>query len=133
MTSVEYLEKEYNENKGFLGSSNFEQAKEMHKVEQEKLVDDALINYHIVDTNKTITEISDESWEGCDGCTEQDEVMYKNGYAKGYNAAIAELPKEISDEEIEIAAANLANPNADKTDNWIEGAKWYREQLKKRQ
>jgi hypothetical protein len=133
MTSVEYLEKEYNENKGFLGSSNFEQAKEMHKVEQEKLVDDALINYHIVDTNKTITEISDESWEGCDGCTEQDEVMYKNGYAKGYNAAIAELPKEISDEEIEIAAANLANPNADKTDNWIEGSKWYREQLKQRQ
>ena len=33
MTSIEYLEKEYNENKGFLGSSNFEQAKEMHKQE----------------------------------------------------------------------------------------------------
>jgi hypothetical protein len=41
--------------------------------------------------------------------------------------------QEISDEEIEIAAANLANPNADKTDNWIEGAKWYREQLKQKQ
>jgi aspartate carbamoyltransferase regulatory subunit len=63
MTSIEYLEKEYNENKGFLSSSNFEQAKEIHKVEQEKLVDDALINYHIVDTNKTITEISDEEIE----------------------------------------------------------------------
>jgi hypothetical protein len=25
MNSIEYLEKEYNENKGFLGSSNFEQ------------------------------------------------------------------------------------------------------------
>jgi hypothetical protein len=33
MTSIEYLQKEYNENKGFLGSSNFEQAKEMHKQE----------------------------------------------------------------------------------------------------
>ncbi len=33
MTSIEYLEKEYNENKGFLGSSNFEQAKEMQKQE----------------------------------------------------------------------------------------------------
>ena len=49
---------------------------------------------------------------------------------------LAELVKQalkmekISDEEIEIAAANLANPNADKTDNWIEGARWYREQLK---
>jgi hypothetical protein len=43
----------------------------------------------------------------------------------------AQLPQqEISDEEIEKAAANLANPNADKTDNFIEGAKWYREQLK---
>ena len=45
---------------------------------------------------------------------------------------IKQLPQqEISDEEIEKAAANLANPNADKTDNWIEGAKWYREQLKR--
>ena len=80
MNSIEYLEKEYNENKGFLGSSNFEQAKEMHKQEMKQL-----------------------------------------------------SQQEISDEEIEKAAANLANPNADKTDNWIEGAKWYREQLKQRQ
>ena len=80
MNSIEYLEKEYNENKGFLSSSNFEQAKEMHKQEMKQL-----------------------------------------------------SQQEISDEEIEIAAANLANPNADKTDNWIEGAKWYREQLKQRQ
>ena len=33
MNSIEYLQKEYNENKGFLGSSNFEQAKEIHKQE----------------------------------------------------------------------------------------------------
>jgi hypothetical protein len=79
MNSIEYLEKEYKENKGFLSSSNFEQAKEMHKQEMKQL-----------------------------------------------------SKQEISDEEIEIAAANLANPNADKTDNWIEGSKWYREQLKQR-
>jgi len=47
----------------------------------------------------SVKKLSEESWEGCDGCTEQDEVMYKNGYVKGYNAAIAELPKEISFEE----------------------------------
>jgi len=47
-----------------------------------------------------------------------------------YKDWLNEIP-EISDEEIEKAAANLANPNADKTDNWIEGAKWYREQLKR--
>jgi hypothetical protein len=71
------------------------------------------------------TEISDESWEGCDGCTEQDEVMYKNGYVKGYNAAIADLPKEISDEEIEKASEITPFYYG-----FIEGAKWYREQLK---
>jgi hypothetical protein len=41
MTSIEYLQKEYNENEGFLGSSNFEQAKEMHKQETIKFA----INY----------------------------------------------------------------------------------------
>jgi hypothetical protein len=30
---------------------------------------------------------------------------------------------------IEEAAANLADPNACKTDNWIAGAKWMREQI----
>jgi hypothetical protein len=29
---------------------------------------------------------------------------------------------------IEIAAANLADPNVDKTENWIAGAKWMQEQ-----
>jgi hypothetical protein len=44
--------------------------------------------------SKDITELSDDSWEGCNGCTEQDEAMYKNGYTKGYNAAIAEQLKQ---------------------------------------
>ena len=89
----------------------------------------------IVDTNKTITEISDESWEGCDGCTEQDEIMYKNGYVKGYNAAISELPKEISDEKIEKAARDYDNGDiyGPPLVNFEQGAFWYREQLKQRQ
>jgi hypothetical protein len=77
-------------------------------------------------------KISDESWEGCDGCTEQDEIMYKSGYVKGYNAAIAELPKEISDEEIkEMANESKSIFKEDMYRTYfIMGAKWYREQLK---
>jgi hypothetical protein len=90
-------------------------------------------------------------WEGCDGCTEQDEVMYKNGYAKGYNAAISELPKEISDDRTklhwktslvvhtpEISDEEIQqftnNKSIFKDDMYrtyfIMGATWYREQLK---
>jgi len=76
------------------------------------------------------TEIVNESWEGCDGCTEQDEVMYKNGYVKGYNAAIAELPKEISDEEIKEFTKNKSIFKEDMYRTYfIMGANWYREQL----
>jgi len=75
---------------------------------------------------------TDESWEGCDGCTEQDEIMYKNGYVKGYNAAISELPKEISDEEIEKGVNKLPF-NLDQEECFIMGATWYRELLKLKQ
>jgi hypothetical protein len=102
----------------------------------------------------SVKKLSEESWEGCDGCTEQDEVMYKNGYVKGYNAAIAELPKEISNEEIENVAERLQKDKygifiskeadvkgqlvldtakAAFLSGMIEGAKWYREQLKQKQ
>ena len=81
-----------------------------------------------------VKQISDESWEDCDGCTEQDEIMYKNGYVKGYNAAIADLPKEISDEEILDAAAKCRFNDLDISVGSFElGARWYREQLKQRQ
>ena len=78
-----------------------------------------------------LKQLAEESWEGCDGCTEQDEIMYKNGYVKGYNAAIAELPKEISDEEIEKAA----NAHFEGDLMWSEriafklAIRWYREQI----
>jgi len=32
-------------------------------------------------------------------------------------------------ETLEEAAANLADPNVDKTDNWIAGAKWQSERM----
>jgi hypothetical protein len=31
--------------------------------------------------------------------------------------------------ELEETAANLADPNLDKTDNWIAGAKWQQERM----
>jgi hypothetical protein len=62
----------------------------------------------------------------------EEEWSKLNNVSKGRNE-VELLKQEISDEEIEKGAANLANPNVDKTDNWIEGAKWYREQLKQRQ
>ncbi len=34
------------------------------------------------------------------------------------------------EKEILEAAGNLANPNACKTENWIEGAKWMMERLR---
>ena len=34
-----------------------------------------------------VRKLVEQSWEGCDGCTEQDKMMYKNGYMKGYNTA----------------------------------------------
>ena len=86
----------------------------------------------------TVEGYPDESWEGCDGCTEQDEVMYKNGYVKGYNAAISELPNEISDEEI-FYQKQVMNPYPSTKHfytawekGFMECAKWYKEQLKKK-
>jgi hypothetical protein len=116
MTSIEYLEKEYNENKGFLGSSNFEQAKQMHK---------------------------DEIIEGyCNGCKdiihnesifprETSEQYYEDTYGNKGSGEV-ELPQqEISDEEIEkVGNRFVFNENGY---FFKQGAKWYREQLKQNQ
>ncbi len=58
------------------------------------------------------------------------EEYYKEKFEKQNNIFNTNKNVEISNEEIYKAAANLANPNTDKTDNFIEGAKWYKEQLK---
>ncbi len=105
-----------------------------------------------------LAEESWEGCDGCDGCDENDKHFFIKGFQAGYNTAKpdelsddeendeyllkcltifsnklleSEQSKndEISDEEIEKAAANLANPNADKTDNWKEGYLYAKEQL----
>lgn len=94
---------------------------------------DKLGNEDVPKLGYDVEKLARQSWEGCDGCTEQDEVMYNNGYVKGYNAAISELPKEISDEEIEKASNTLGDDYyASELIMWEKGAKWYREQLKQR-
>jgi hypothetical protein len=123
-------------------------------------------------------ELAEESWEGCDGCDDNDKHFWMNGFRAGYNRAIPdvisdeealrlakkmnkqplifvpseisekyqqyrdwlnEIP-EISDEEILEAAAKNFNKEALVEGicinyvlqcAFIEGAKWYREQLKK--
>jgi hypothetical protein len=80
-TAIEWLLNEWPILKSELPHWLIEQAKEMEKAQ-------------MIDSVSSPTKMSDESWEGCDGCTEQDEIMYNNGYVKGYNAAISELPKE---------------------------------------
>ena len=157
---------------------------------------------------KKVYELAEQSWEGCDGCNENDKYFFMKGFQAGYNRATPDelsddekndeyllkcltifsnklleseqskndgiprlmykdgreirsyhspkldnilkeisdeealrlakemnkqpltfVPAEISDEEMEKAAANLANPNADKTDNWKEGYLYAKEQL----
>jgi len=38
-----------------------------------------------------IEALADEAYEGCDGCTEFEENMWKQGFIRGYYAAEAEL------------------------------------------
>lgn len=72
------------------------------------------------------TEISDEEWVGCHGCTETDEYFWKKGFQAGYTKA---KPVEISDIEIGKAANEYSSDIS--VLFFKAGAKWYREQLKK--
>ena len=89
-----------------------------------------------------VKKLAEQSWEGCDGCDENDKNFFINGFRTGYYRA---TPDEISDEEIEKAAENYgwriktntfsdpvkANELAQSAkQDFMEGAKWYREQLK---
>jgi hypothetical protein len=42
---------------------------------------------------ENVEKLADQSWEGCDGCTEAEEAIYKNGYVHGYNAAKGQVPE----------------------------------------
>jgi len=76
-----------------------------------------------------LNQLAEESWEGCDGCDENDKNFFINGFRAGYNTA---TPNEISDEEIE-SATNEHNRKGYfiSASSFVEGAKWYRKQLKK--
>jgi hypothetical protein len=71
-------------------------------------------------------ELAEQSWEGCDGCDENDKYFFMKGFQAGYNRA---KPDEISDEEIEKAAAHHEPMVTRRA--WVSACKWYREQLKK--
>ncbi len=77
---------------------------------------------------KKVYELAEQSWEGCDGCDENDKHFWMNGFRAGYNRA---TPDEISDKEIEKAAKQCRFEDLDISVGSFElGAKWYREQLK---
>lgn len=104
MTSIDYLIQELKKgySDDYIHNVLIKQAKEMHKQEQEKLVDDALINYGIgynspkVENKTSFGEISDEEiWEAS--------INYDNGAT--YETPIV---------------------------HFQQGAFWYREQLKNR-
>jgi hypothetical protein len=84
----------------------------------------------LTDELKKVYELAEESWEGCDGCDENDKYFFIKGFQTGYNRA---KPDELSDEEIREAAKYYLSIWADDEKSFVEGAKWYREQLKQRQ
>jgi hypothetical protein len=82
----------------------------------------------LTDELKKVYELAEESWEGCDGCDENDKNFFINGFRIGYNAA---KPDEILDEDIKrkIKREYLYS-NYNEKRLMIEGAMWYKEQLK---
>jgi len=111
----------------------------------------------LTDELKKVYELAEQSWEGCDGCDENDKYFFMKGFQAGYNRAkpdeiSAELrykdgtpmrkynsPKlqaiemEISDEEIKKAAKECRFEDLDISVGSFElGARWYREQLKQK-
>ena len=50
----------------------------------------------LTDELKKVYELAEESWEGCDGCDENDKYFFMKGFQAGYNRA---KPDELSDDE----------------------------------
>jgi hypothetical protein len=97
----------------------------------------------LTDELKKVYELAEESWEGCDGCDENDKYFFIKGFQTGYNRA---EPDELSDEEIgqageewchAVGEDGFVNSGDDydihELPAFIAGAKWYKEQLKQRQ
>ncbi len=99
----------------------------------------------LTDELKKVYELAEESWEGCDGCDENDKYFFIKGFQAGYNRAkpdeiSAELrykdgtpmrkynsPKlqaiemEILDEEIEKAMEKHINNDLDLYESLVDG------------
>jgi hypothetical protein len=137
----------------------------MNKEQQKQLITEIMdldAKDGLYDTvNDTVKKLAEESWEGCDGCDENDKYFFMKGFQTGYNRAkpdelshelrykdgtpmrkynspkLQAIEMEISDEEIEKSAFDyVENSEEDKwtaTLTFMAGAKWYREQLKKRE
>jgi len=113
-----------------------EDGKVMKSKTVERLMND--MPQHVKDKVDRMTEnikkvyaLAENSWEGCDGCTEDDKYFYMKGFQAGYNSN--DTP-ELSDEEIlkeAIEHSNLYTNKFTPRNAFIMGAKWYREQLKK--
>ena len=88
----------------------------------------------LTDELKKIYKLAEESWEGCDGCDENDKRLWINGFQKGYYTA---KPDHLSDEEIEEQSWLYEPRNkfdaAFLREAFMKGAEWYREQLKQKQ
>ena len=179
MTAVEWLEKQLTDAPYIHFGDLFEQAKEMENQMVIDIVEKSratgltaeylLLTYGSKESDEypeiegtmaicndiisSQTEISDESWEGCDGCTEQDKYFWTKGYQAGYNRA---TPKEISDDRTklhwktslvvhtpEISDEEILDAAEDFSDSYMNrgvamssfagGCYWYREQLKNKQ
>lgn len=68
-------------------------------------------------TLEEIKQLAEESWEGCDGCTETDKYFWTKGYQAGYNKA---KPLEISEHrftEKDIRFAYMQGYNRGKDNN----------------
>jgi hypothetical protein len=94
----------------------------------------------LTDELKRVYELAEQSWEGCDGCDENDKNFWIKGFQAGYNTA---KPDEISDEEILKANIEYNNYFQEKNGSkpphiqnihimrhFQKGCEWYREKLK---
>jgi len=55
----------------------------MNKEEQKRLITEIMNE----DAKDDIIQLAKESWEGCQGCSENDKNFWINGFIHGYNAA----------------------------------------------
>jgi len=51
----------------------------------------------LTDELKKVYELAEESWEGCDGCDENDKYFFMKGFQAGYNRA---KPTKNKDNEV---------------------------------